>query len=88
MIEKKVIVQLQQGLQARSAAKFVQKASSFTSEIHVIKDERSIVGKNVMGVVTRATKKGEELTLLVNGYCCSMVLTNYFYTRTTFMVLV
>lgn len=67
MIEKKVIVQLQQGLQARSAAKFVQKASSFTSEIHVIKDGRSIVGKSVMGVMTIATKKGEELTLLVNG---------------------
>ncbi|MFB9759066.1 HPr family phosphocarrier protein [Ectobacillus funiculus] len=67
MMKKKIIVQLQHGLQARIAAEFVQKASSFESEIHVIKDGRSVVGKSVMGVMAIAAREGEEITLIVNG---------------------
>lgn len=67
MVEKKVVVQLQQGLQARLAAKFVQKASSFYSEIHVIKDGKLVVGKSIMGVMTLAARGGEEITLIING---------------------
>ncbi|MFP3126581.1 HPr family phosphocarrier protein [Ectobacillus funiculus] len=67
MIEKKMIVQLSCGLQARHAAKFVQKASSFHSEIHVINDGRLVDGKSILGVMTMAARKGTEITLLVNG---------------------
>lgn len=67
MIETKVIIQLPQGLQARHAAKFVQKASFFYSEILVIKDGRSVNGKSIMGVMSIAAREGSELTLLVTG---------------------
>lgn len=67
MIEKKVMVQFQKGLQARLTAKFVQKASSFYSEIQVIKDGRSVDGKSIIGVMSMAARKGSELTLLVTG---------------------
>ncbi|MFP3123081.1 HPr family phosphocarrier protein [Ectobacillus funiculus] len=67
MIKKKVSIQLPQGLQALHAAKFVQKASFFYSEILVIKAGRSVNGKSIMGVMSLAARGGSELTLLVTG---------------------
>lgn len=65
---KKIIVRLQHGLQDRSATEFVQKASSFSSEINIIKNGRSVNGKSIIGVMASAIRKGEELTLISNGY--------------------
>ncbi|WP_028400707.1 HPr family phosphocarrier protein [Ectobacillus panaciterrae] len=67
MKEKKLIVHLQHGLQARIATEFVQKASSFNSEITIIKNGRSVVAKSIMGVMAMAIRKGEEITLIANG---------------------
>ena len=60
-------IQLPQGLQALHAAKFVQKASFFYSEILVINAERSVNGKSIMGVMSLAAREGSELTLFVTG---------------------
>lgn len=51
----------------RSATEFVQKASSFSSEIKLIKNERAAAGKSIMGVMSLAIKKGDEVTLLADG---------------------
>lgn len=67
MIERKVVIQLQPGLQARYASQFVKKSSSFNSEINIIKNERVTPGKSIMGVMTLAIRNGEEITLLANG---------------------
>lgn len=67
MVEKEIVIGLQQGLQARLAAKFVQKASSFNSEISIIKNGRLVVGKSIMGVMALSAKKGEEITLVASG---------------------
>ncbi|SIR50417.1 catabolite repression HPr-like protein/phosphocarrier protein [Peribacillus simplex] len=68
MIEKKVIVQLQNGLQAKAATHFVQKASNFESDITIVlKNGRFIVAKSIMGVMASAIKKGEEFTLVADG---------------------
>lgn len=67
MIEKRIIVHLQHGLQARCATEFVQKASSFNSEIKIVKNGRLVEGKSIMGVMATAIKKGEALTLVVDG---------------------
>ncbi|GAA3333724.1 hypothetical protein GCM10020331_098900 [Ectobacillus funiculus] len=49
MIERKVVIQLQPGLQARYASQFVKKSSSFNSEINIIKkNERVTPGKKVL----------------------------------------
>lgn len=39
MVERNIIIRLQHGLQARLATKLVEKASSFNSEITIIKTE-------------------------------------------------
>ncbi|WP_078408598.1 HPr family phosphocarrier protein [Priestia abyssalis] len=61
------MVRLPHGLQARTATEFVQKASSFNSEIKVAKNGRLVECKSIMGVMAAAIRKGEELTLIANG---------------------
>lgn len=67
MIEKKIVIGLQHGIQARNATEFVQKASSFRSEINLIKDGRSVAAKSIMGIMALAIRKGEEITLIADG---------------------
>jgi len=65
--EKKIVVRLQNGLQARIATEFVQKASSFQSEIILVKNGKPVVGKSIMGVMAITIRNGEEITLTVDG---------------------
>lgn len=67
MLKKNIVVQLQYGLQARCATEFVQKAHSFESDILVIKNDRALAGKSIMGVMSLAIRKGEEVTLIAEG---------------------
>ncbi|CAJ1000812.1 MULTISPECIES: HPr family phosphocarrier protein [Bacillales] len=67
MIEKKVVVELPHGLHARPAANFVRLASSFASEIKIVKNEKTANGKSIMGIMSMAVAKGEEITLIADG---------------------
>lgn len=67
MIEKKIVVHLKKGLQDRNATEFVHKASSFNSDIKLMKHGRWVVAKSIMGVMTLAVKNGEKITLSVDG---------------------
>lgn len=67
MIEKRIVVCLQYGLQARIATEFVQKASTFSSGINIIKNGKSVAGKSIMGVMVLAIRKGDEITLMAHG---------------------
>ncbi|WNS79107.1 HPr family phosphocarrier protein [Domibacillus sp. DTU_2020_1001157_1_SI_ALB_TIR_016] len=60
-IEKKIVVCLKKGLQARIAAQFVELASSFNSEIMIIKKERSLSAKSIIGVMGAAIRSGEDI---------------------------
>jgi phosphocarrier protein HPr len=64
---KTVIIKNPQGLHARRATLFVQKAGSFSSTVNIIKGNRQANGKSIMGVMTLAAKKGDEVTLEVRG---------------------
>lgn len=55
------------GLHARAAAKFVATASKYLSEIQVKKDNQSVNGKSIMGVMMLAASKGTELELVIDG---------------------
>lgn len=55
------------GLHARAAAKFVQTASSFESEINVIHNGREVNGKSIMGIMMLAAGKGSSIQIVVNG---------------------
>lgn len=67
MVEKTVQINLDPGLQARLAAKFVQEATRFSSQIFLLKDGKTINAKSIMGLMSLAIAKGEEITLRTEG---------------------
>lgn len=55
------------GLHARAAARFVQIASEFESDINVIHGEKEVNGKSIMGVMMLAAGKGSEIRIVASG---------------------
>jgi phosphotransferase system HPr (HPr) family protein len=67
MVEEKIIVHLQRGLQAQGATEFVKIASTFTSEVNILKEGKVVAGKSIMGVMCLAIRNGDEIILNVDG---------------------
>ncbi len=67
LIEKKLVINNEQGLHARPAALFVQIANKFESDVTVIKDNQKVNGKSIMGLMTLAAGKGSTVCLRING---------------------
>lgn len=68
MINKKVTIVNKLGLHARAAAKFVNCASHFGSEIVVKKGEQVVNGKSIMGVMMLAASRGTDLEISIDGH--------------------
>ena len=66
-IEKEIEVISAQGLHARPAAIFVQKASKYDSVITVIKDGESVNGKSIMGILMLGAHKGSRIVIVTEG---------------------
>lgn len=67
MIEREVNIVNKLGLHARAAAKFVTLASMFQSDIQVGRNQRSVNGKSIMGVMMLAAAKGTSIKLRIDG---------------------
>lgn len=67
MVERSVVIQNKYGLHARPAAKFVEIASRFASDVNIEKDGIEVNGKSIMGVLMLAAEKGSELVLRTEG---------------------
>lgn len=67
MRELTVTITNKLGLHARASAKFVSTAARFQSHLEVKKDQHTINGKSIMGVMMLAAKQGTVLTLYING---------------------
>ncbi|GAB7387599.1 HPr family phosphocarrier protein [Bacillaceae bacterium] len=67
MIERKVTVAFPSGLHARPATQVVKKAGSFRSEIKISKGGKTVDAKSIMGVMSLAAGRGEEITLTADG---------------------
>lgn len=67
MISESVTVQNRLGLHARAAARLVNTASGFESEIWLRKGEQAVNGKSIMGVLTLAASRGTALVIEANG---------------------
>ena len=67
MIEKKLIIQNEQGIQSRPAAIFVQIANKYESDIVVKKGGQEVNGKSIMGLLTLAAEKGSRVYIRANG---------------------
>jgi len=65
--EQSVKVKLETGLQARPAAQFVQEANRYTSHLFLEKDGKKVNAKSIMGLMSLAITKGEDIKLIADG---------------------
>lgn len=55
------------GLHARPCSKFVKLAATFRSEIWVSKDDQTVNGKSIMGLMMLAAGQGSKLKVTCEG---------------------
>ena len=55
------------GLHARPATFFIQKANSYKSLVWIVKDERKINAKSLLGVLSLGIAKGMTVTIVADG---------------------
>ncbi len=67
MIAKKFTVHLEEGLHARPASVFVKTASGFQSDIKIGKNSKMVNAKSLLGLLSLAISKGQEIDLVVEG---------------------
>lgn len=67
MVHKELKIVNKLGMHARAAAKFVNLASSFCSEIELEKGSRRVNGKSIMGIMMLAAAKGSTVHLYADG---------------------
>jgi phosphocarrier protein len=66
-VVREVVIANALGLHARAAARFVQAAARFESNIRVSRGGRAVDGKSLMGVLLLAASKGTTLTVEADG---------------------
>ena len=66
-IEKEIIVKSQQGLHARPAALFVQAAVKYDSSLTLKKDNESVNGKSIMGILMLGIQQNTKIILIAEG---------------------
>lgn len=67
MVEKKLIVNNKTGLHARPAALLVQTASKFSSDVLIVKEDKEVNAKSIMGIMALGAGQGTELTIKISG---------------------
>lgn len=67
MIERTVVLASSHGLHARPAAEFVKLASRFEADVKLTKDDLTVDGKSIMGVMMLAAEQGSRLLVSVDG---------------------
>lgn len=67
MIEKDFVLQNEVGLHARPAAKFTRIASSYKSEIRIIKGEKVGNGKSLLSILALGLFQGTKFTIKIVG---------------------
>ena len=66
-IKKKIQIKNPQGLHARPASVFVRIANKFESDVTVKKDDETVNGKSIMGLLTLAANQGSILEIEISG---------------------
>ncbi len=67
MICREITIINKLGLHARAAAKFVTMASVFECDVRLVKGEREVNGKSIMGVMMLAAGRGSQLEIVADG---------------------
>lgn len=67
MTSREVTIGNRLGLHARAAARFVHLASRYASQIRVRRDDRTMDGKSIMGILLLAASQGSTITIAAEG---------------------
>jgi len=67
VIERDLAIRNRLGLHARAAAKFVQTAGRFRSEVKIRKNGEEVDGKSILGLLLLAASQGTRITVAVTG---------------------
>lgn len=67
MIREYVIVFNEAGFHARAAARFVNLASTFDSQIRIRRDNLEVNGKSILGILQLGASRGTRLELRIEG---------------------
>jgi phosphocarrier protein len=67
VVERLVEIVNPLGLHARPSAEFVKLASQFRAEVSLSKDDMSVNGKSILGVMTLAAECGSHLRIRTEG---------------------
>ena len=67
MVTQEITLKNEEGLHARPATFFIQKANEFKSSIWVEKDERRVNAKSLLGVLSLNLVQGAEITIIADG---------------------
>lgn len=67
VISQTVTIQNLKGLHARATSVFVQTADKFVCDIFVQKQDLTVNGKSIMGLLTLGAPLGETIVISANG---------------------
>ena len=67
MTEIEVQLSNRLGLHARAAARFVQLASTFQSQVTVAREGSRVDGRSILGLLTLAAREGSVLRVAADG---------------------
>lgn len=67
MERKTIVLDNDEGLHARPAAKFVQKANKYESDIDIEFSGNIVNGKSIIGIMSLGAYPGEKLTIVAKG---------------------
>lgn len=67
MLEKTVVLINEAGLHARPASSFVKEAGNYSCNINISKEEKTINGKSIMGILSLGAAKGDNIRIITDG---------------------
>lgn len=67
MLHKNLIVKNKNGLDARTAAALADAVNGFASRILIEKENKKVNAKSVMGILSLAVRKDEQVRVVVTG---------------------
>jgi len=67
MVVREITIKNRSGLQSKSAAVFIQKASGYKSDIWVEKDERKANAKSLLGLLSLGIGSGTRIKVTAEG---------------------
>jgi len=75
-LEKALTICNKMGMHARPAAQFVKRAGKYQCDVWVEKDDESVNGKSIMGLMMLAAGKGETIKIITDGADAEAAMTD------------